>query len=279
MKVHHIQTGSMCPWGGPLMHDKGIFGGHAHLICHSLLVETDDGLVLVDTGFGLEDVRNPRQRLGMLFPTLAGVQLDERMTAVRQVEALGFSRHDVRHILPTHLDLDHVGALSDFPHAKVHVYEDEYIAAMSPKTFKEGQRYRSVQWAHGPHWERYSLEGESWFGFPSVRSLAGAGKDEILIVPITGHSRGHSAIAVKAENGWLMHCGDAYMHRGQLDLTNEHCPVGLDIFQSAQCIDNEARVENIQRLRLLKSNHESEIEIFSAHDEDEFNRLKQISAK
>ena len=61
-----------------------------------------------------------------------------------------------------------------------------------------------------PHWQTYALEGESWFGFPAVRPLLGAGKDEILLIPVTGHTRGHTAIAVRSEGKWLLHCGDAY---------------------------------------------------------------------
>ena len=38
-----------------------------HLIGHCLLVETDLGLVLVDTGFGLQDVRDPKSRLSRFF--------------------------------------------------------------------------------------------------------------------------------------------------------------------------------------------------------------------
>jgi glyoxylase-like metal-dependent hydrolase (beta-lactamase superfamily II) len=29
-------------------------------VCHVLLVETDNGLVLVDTGYGLDDIADPR---------------------------------------------------------------------------------------------------------------------------------------------------------------------------------------------------------------------------
>ncbi|WP_223281445.1 MBL fold metallo-hydrolase [Streptomyces antnestii] len=43
--------------------------------------------------------------------------LDTGETAVRQVAALGYDIEDVRHIVLTHLDLDHAGGLRDFPPA------------------------------------------------------------------------------------------------------------------------------------------------------------------
>jgi glyoxylase-like metal-dependent hydrolase (beta-lactamase superfamily II) len=82
----------------------------ARLACHCPLVETEKGLVLVDTGFGLDDVREPRQRLSAFFLLMNRVQLDEKLTALHQVKELGFSASDVRHIVLTHLDFDHAGA-------------------------------------------------------------------------------------------------------------------------------------------------------------------------
>lgn len=253
-------------------------GGDAHLLCHSLLIETNDGLVLVDTGFGLDDMNEPKERLPAAFLALMNVKWRAELTAAHQVEALGFKRSDVRHIIPTHLDLDHAGGMPDFPKAQVHIYEDEYLAAMHPQTLNEKQRYRQVHWRHLPDWQRYNLEGESWFGFPAVKPLLGAGKDEILLIPVTGHTRGHTAIAVKGEKGWLLHCGDAYFHKGQVDLEHEHCPLGLDIFQRFMAVDNEARVENLARLRELKRGHGNEVDLFSAHDKDEFERLAARAA-
>ncbi len=46
---------------------------------------------------------------------------------------------------------------------------------------------------------------------------------EIAIVPLVGHTRGHSAIAVRDGEGWLMHCGDTYFHRGEMQ-TPPHAP-------------------------------------------------------
>lgn len=52
IKIHHLDCGCMCPFGGALF-DGFSAGLRAHLCCHCLLLETErDGLVLVDTGFG-----------------------------------------------------------------------------------------------------------------------------------------------------------------------------------------------------------------------------------
>ena len=69
----------------------GIFR-RGRLCCHCLLVETEQGLVLIDTGFGLEDVRNPQARLSRLFLALLSPDFREEMTAVRQIERLAGPR-------------------------------------------------------------------------------------------------------------------------------------------------------------------------------------------
>ena len=273
MKIHHLQTASMCPFGGPLVHSKGLWGGlHAHMLCHSLLAETHDGLALIDTGFGIEDLSHPHERIGSAFLTILNLKIRTELTAARQIQNLGYKLSDVRHIIPTHLDLDHAGGMADFPKAKIHIYEDEYLAAMSPQNFNENTRYHPIQWKHLPNWQRYTLEGEAWKGFPSVRALIGD-NDDILLVPTVGHTRGHCAIAVKRENDWLLHCGDAYFHHGQMDLDRYHCPLAIEAFQRIEAIDESARAENLDRLRELKRRKHHEVQLFSAHDVEEFENL------
>jgi len=93
-------------------------------ITYCLLVESDDGLVLVDTGFGRQDYTEP-SRLMRFFFYWTGVPRKIEETAAFQVQELGYQLSDVRHIVLTHLHLDHAGGLRDFPRAKVHIYREE----------------------------------------------------------------------------------------------------------------------------------------------------------
>ena len=67
LKIHHLNCGTMCPHGAPLINGYGKLTDNGHMVCHCLLIESNDGLVLVDTGLGIEDVRNPVKRLGRAF--------------------------------------------------------------------------------------------------------------------------------------------------------------------------------------------------------------------
>jgi glyoxylase-like metal-dependent hydrolase (beta-lactamase superfamily II) len=272
-KVHHLACGTMCPHGGRLISGEGSALGKARIVCHCLLVEGSDGLVLIDTGFGLDDMRNTRQ-LGAIFATLFRPQAREADTAIEQVRALGHSSEDVRHIVATHLDVDHAGGLPDFPDAQVHVIAAELKAATNPN-WRERERYVAVHWAHGPKWVEHGAEGDDWFGFQSVRVLPGV-EPEIVLVPLFGHTRGHTGVAVKQGERWLLHCGDAFFHRGEMQ-TPPSCPPVLKGFQNLNSVDNAARRQNSERLRELALREAGQVELFCAHDPVMLERLQASS--
>lgn len=59
--IHHLDCGTMCPRAAHRLHLVEEPG--ATMVAHCLLLETADGLVLLDTGFGTGDLARPR-RLG-----------------------------------------------------------------------------------------------------------------------------------------------------------------------------------------------------------------------
>lgn len=263
---------TMCPLGGKLVGVSGGILTRGKMVCHCLLVETpSSGLVLVDTGFGSADIADPSRRIGGAFLSITKPSLDPRQIAKAQVEALGFSVADVKHIVLTHMDLDHAGGLGDFPDAKVHVLSAELEAALTRPSMKEKNRYKPTQWAHGPSWvPHHPSAGERWFGFECVRDLAGL-PPEILMVPLAGHTRGHAAIAVQEAGQWNLHCGDAYFHYGEMQPTYQ-CPAGLKTFQQLMAVFPEQQRSNRERLRTLHAEHKQEVRLFSAHDPTEFSR-------
>jgi glyoxylase-like metal-dependent hydrolase (beta-lactamase superfamily II) len=177
----------------------------------------------------------------------------------------------VRNVVVTHLDADHAGGLGDFPGAGVHVFAPELAAAQSPP-LRERSRYASAQWAHGPRWVEHAVDGDTWFGFESVRLLPGVDA-EIALVPLLGHSTGHAGVAIGTDEGWLLHCGDAYFHHGQV-ATPPDCPRALDVFQSLDAHDNAARRRNTERLRELARDHGDEVRLICSHDPVYYQRAR-----
>jgi glyoxylase-like metal-dependent hydrolase (beta-lactamase superfamily II) len=258
----------MCPIGGALF-DGFSRGLTACLVCHCLLIETNQGLVLIDTGFGQCDIQAPLSRLSPFFMNLNRIQFEEKYTAVAAIEQLGLNPRDVRHIVLTHLDFDHAGGLEDFPEATVHVMLSEIEAARERQGFVSSQRYRPGQWDEVKNWKYYSAGGEPWFGFEAVRNLEGL-PPEILLIPLIGHTQGHAGVAIETSEGWLLHAGDAYFYRHEIGSPKRVCTPGLRAYQWLMEVDRKARLSNQDKLRALSLDHSSEVRLFCSHDAIEF---------
>lgn len=171
-----------------------------------LLIESNDGLILVDTGLGTRDyIHTP----GILwaFKLITIVPLDPEEAAIRQVTKLGFQPEDVRHIVLTHMHFDHAGALPDFPRSKIHVHRFEYEAIKSGKIrrWTDGGYNRHIL-DHGPDFELYDKTGEKWYDFDAIRLRLAP---EMYLLPLFGHTAGHCGVAVKDGDEWLLHVADA----------------------------------------------------------------------
>ncbi|WP_181799122.1 MBL fold metallo-hydrolase [Kitasatospora acidiphila] len=264
MTIHHLDCATMCPLGGRLLLGSGgpLFG---RLVSHCLLVESEAGLILVDTGFGTGDVTDPG-RLGRQFRFNSRPQLSLARTALHQIRILGHDPRDVRHIVLTHLDPDHAGGLADFPQAQVHLLADELRAARELATRAERQRYRTAQWEHNPRWVEHQATGtESWFDFQAIPLLPDE-LPELLLVPLVGHTRGHTGVALRDDDGWLLHCGDAYLSRADVAPDSAGGPPVLSMFQRAIATDDRTRRHNLERLRDLARSHADEVRLVCSHD-------------
>lgn len=257
MKVHHLNCGSMLMPGAPM-------------VCHVLLIEAADGLVLVDSGFGLLDCADPGPRIGPTRHVLRPV-LDVAETAAQQIESLGWRRDDVRHIVLTHFDFDHIGGLADFPEAQVHVTSAEAQGAVHAPSLRERIRYRSAQWAHQPKLVEHDPGGEAWRGFGSARELF----DGIVLVPLPGHTRGHACVAVDAGHRWVLHAGDAFYHRGTL--TGTPVPRVLSVMETSFAFDRKRVRDNHARLAELAGADDPNLLVISAHDPQLFEQARATS--
>ncbi len=274
MRIHHLDLGPCLPLGGRLM--DGVSPGLvARIACHCLLIETPrDGLVLVDTGFGIRDTMRPVPRLPAWNLALLRPRLDPDRTAIRRVKRLGFQPSDVRHIVLTHLDFDHAGGLADFPHAAVHVTAAEAEVAERRRSFLDRARYRPVQWGNRRRWHTVETRlgsrggGDTFFGLRNVRELQGL-PPEILLVPLPGHTLGHAGVAVKGPRGWLLHAGDAYFSRAEMH-EGRSAPPLLGAYESMMAADREAAKESFGRLQTFLSAPDADVAVFCTHDPVEF---------
>ncbi|MBB3094139.1 glyoxylase-like metal-dependent hydrolase (beta-lactamase superfamily II) [Actinoplanes campanulatus] len=249
MKVHHLNCGTMRPAVTP------------SLVCHVLAVETTEGLLLVDSGFGLRDAAEPAHRIGAARHLIRPV-LDPEESAVRQLQRLDLDPDDVRDIVLTHYDADHSGGTADFPRARVHLTATESEAAQHPRTWNERSRYLPAQREHGPRLvEHDPATGDGWRGFAAATEIVPG----VVLIAMPGHTRGHAAVAVDTGDGWILHAGDAFYHRAQIDGVTRGNRA-LATLEAAIAHDRRLVRANHARLAELWAAADPALTIVNAHD-------------
>lgn len=251
--IYHLNCGILQRNGGP------------EAWCHCILIEDNNELILVDTGIGLQDVLHPEERIGRNLIEMAGFQFHSELTALKQIEKLGFDASQVKHCIITHLDPDHIGGLADFPKSRVHVSSQEY------ESFMEGiPRYLPVQLAHEPELKLYSRFDYKWFGFNTAR-IEIPGHTQIVLVPLPGHTLGHCGIAILEGHHWLFYVGDAYGLRVELSDANHPASEIARI----NAMNDQMRIETLERLKKLTTEFPAQIRMFGYHDPSEFSLFEK----
>jgi glyoxylase-like metal-dependent hydrolase (beta-lactamase superfamily II) len=264
--THHIDAGTLRPPAGPDLV------GADELVSHVVVLELDDErLVLVDAGIGLADMAAPHERLGAEFVAGSGPVLEPERTVVRQLRERGLDPRRVTDVCLTHPDLDHAGGLADLPDARVHAHPDAVAAVQQPTERRDRERVHAAQWAHGVHWAPAPTPRPPWHGLDAW-SLDGLGDDVAVMVGLPGHATGHVGFAVRTDDGWLLHAGDAYFHRAAL--TGGAVPPGLALFEEAVEQDAEARRATVAQLRALPP----EVRVVCSHDPVELAALARQRA-
>jgi glyoxylase-like metal-dependent hydrolase (beta-lactamase superfamily II) len=266
VRIRHLNCCTIRVPAGHAMIGTGGLLGRAEGVTHCVLVETNEGLLLIDTGMGRQDCLSPTFFMRWMI-AVGGFPRDLHETAHAQVQQLGYAPQDVRHIALTHLHFDHAGGLPDFPWAQVHVYVEEHEAVTQLRDMYERYPYRREHWAHGPHWAPHALEGDDWYRFactPYV-DLGGAG---FCFVPLTGHTRGHSGVALHTNGRWLLHCGDAYTYHGDVDPVHPSQPSYSRLFRLLFHLNKAFRQigKHSPRLRALLDEHRDEVTLTCSHD-------------
>jgi glyoxylase-like metal-dependent hydrolase (beta-lactamase superfamily II) len=166
-----------------------------------LLVEHDDGLVLLDTGSGNKET--PK------FHDIYGIQNSgaEGRTALEDgIRAAGFTPEDVSLVINTHLHFDHAGGntwrtpqgevLASFPNAR-------YVVQGGERDYAEHPNERTAASYFAANWAPIVASGRFEFLHGAQEVLAG-----ITVRPTPGHTPHHQSVLLHSGGEVLCFLGD-----------------------------------------------------------------------
>jgi glyoxylase-like metal-dependent hydrolase (beta-lactamase superfamily II) len=161
------------------------------------LLRHPDGDVVVDGGNPLAAARDPKTHWGGLADIFE-LRMSEDEHCVAQLERLGVEPSSVRHVVQTHLHMDHTGALGHFPDATVVAHRREREAALAAESAIATGYVRADYDRPELRWQL--AEGElDLFGDGAIR-----------LVETPGHSAGHMSLLLQLdETGPMLLTADA----------------------------------------------------------------------
>ncbi|HYZ90858.1 MAG TPA: N-acyl homoserine lactonase family protein [Actinomycetota bacterium] len=260
MRVHVIQTGRLIgnktfmrgqSWSSLFRKaDRYEFPAYCYILEHP------DGHIAIDTGM-TSRARTPRIARRFV-PTPIAEPEDE---VGPQMRAKGLDPADVRLVVVSHLDWDHVGGVGHFPNAEVLVHRREFEFA---STFQGRMRYQPKLWPHTFDPTLFGLDPEPFGPFPESKTLTDKG--DVRLVPIPGHSVAQVGTIVQTK-GPALFFGADHMLRQDWFLEDVEAGrlIGLGLFFREKAIETSKRIAQFM--------DEVPTILLPAHDADAGQRL------
>ena len=203
----------------------------ARIVCHCLLIETADSLVLIDTGMGIDDMRHPYRRLGVPFtaafrprPTTGGdrARADPRRSAsTRPTSATSPS--------PTSTSTT-PAACPTSPTPRSTSSQPEHEAAVHP-TLRDRARYPTLPLRPRPELVDARRRRRRLVRLREHPGAAGRRPRDPADPAGRPLARPHR-VAVRDGDGWMLHCGDAYFHRDEIETPRRTARRRCGVFQT-----------------------------------------------
>lgn len=205
---------------------------------YSFVVEDEDGLIAIDTGLG------PTPKVPRVQRRVVPVPVSHSASDLpAQMRDAGLDPADVRTVLLTHLDWDHIGGAGHFPNAEVLVHRPDLEFA---RTRMGRLRFHPELWPAGLRPEAYDLDPTAFGPFPASRRLGL--RDHLVVVGLPGHSPGQIGVVVETGHRRLFLAAD---HILRADWFSEDWDagrlLGLGIFDAESARETSRRVQGLAR--------------------------------
>jgi glyoxylase-like metal-dependent hydrolase (beta-lactamase superfamily II) len=231
----------------------------------AVAVRDSGDVVLVDVGWSAEACRDPKSVGARRLTTGMVVKPGDEIAA--QLAKVGIERGRVKTIVATHLHLDHVGGVQDFPNAEVVCGERELEAFRS---FPPGLGYRAADLARAGRVRALRLDAGPSYGFPNSADVFGDG--EVVLLDARGHTAGNVAVALRTRLSSWVHIGDAAYQSWEYGLS----PAGPSLTARITAWKKEL-VKTYGCIRSCEADPRKPM-VVPSHDRDVFDKLPHAPA-
>jgi glyoxylase-like metal-dependent hydrolase (beta-lactamase superfamily II) len=257
--------GFVAPGGAVRPLGRGSFSPTRLVNTVAVAVRHNGDLVLVDAGFSAYACASSGRSLGRLTAWGLGVRVGPEDAIASQLRRLGFDPERVRVIVATHLHLDHVGGVEDFPNAEVVVSQSELKAYWNASS---GIPYRARDLASAGRIRTVALDETPSYGFPGSADLFDDGK--VVLLDAAGHTPGSIAVALRGPKGTYVHVGDAVYQRWEYDAARH----GPSVLSALLAWRRPELARTRGCLRACEADPRRPV-VVSSHDAEVFARLPQ----
>ena len=251
-KLFSVETGRFALDGGAMFGvvPKALWektnpsdsGNRISLSLRSLLLQSDNRLILIDTGIG--------NKFDNKFSSIYSIDFSD-FSLEKSLKDYGFSKEEITDVIITHLHFDHAGGTTflnnghlqlTFPNAMHHVQGEHWDWAVNPS---EKDRASFLQN------DFLLLEGQK-----KINKLSGPGElfPGIDILVMYGHTQGMQLVKIFDSETTLLYCSD-------LIPTTSHIPVPW-----VMAYDNNPLITINEKNRILPKASKDQWILFFEHD-------------
>ncbi len=208
-------------------------------------IEHPEGIWLIDTGENTEVMNaNYFKTSGKFSQWLNATQfkfeINKQEEVHFQLDKLGIATDQIDNIILTHLHPDHVNGLKFFNNCQVNVHELEW-----------NKPYGQLPTLY-PTWFRPTLLHltDQYKGFEKTTNLTNDGRLKLVFTP--GHTYGHCAVLLEADEGCIFFAGDVTYNQNQL-INNTFSAANADYNDAKSSYENIKQLASKNRLIFLPS--------------------------
>lgn len=245
---------------GFFLGDRSTIQGH----CLAFAVRHPEAAtILIDTGMHPDARRSLRRDFGLPMSVLFRGLRPAPQPFGQQLGTLGIDPAAVRHVVMTHLHVDHTSGMRLLPGAEFVCSSDEWRAARGRNAVRRGYVAH-----HLPPESRMRLldlqEGEPFGPFKKTIDLLGDGSIRLISTP--GHTKGHMSVLVRAGGEPVLLVGDAAYTVRSID--DEILPL--------LTVDDETCLDSIRQLNAF-ARSVPEAMLVPSHDPSAWQHLRRAS--